>query len=389
MSVMFEAMDHNYNMAMQLKYTLNTLQKFGQLNDKHIWRNLTYFIDWMEKNLPNDKFVGYLGKSYIIDDCILYRIEKTEDGKKSDTDEGLKEPKTFETWLMSDIFRYVENPEIEKNPLSKYIGKVKFTKIIAGKYQNESDRKWTPPKSKENGEYEQEPLQVDDIEIVVYYDNEMNRERKYEYEYGWKEEWVTESICNSPAPDNQNVERSKMYEEFKRFERGWNERKKQIKVPGWYHFDPKYPECRPPGHNRIKKWNPSMFNFLKNQKWIDRKGEEKSSFVVDCGQLLGIGGEAIVIRKSVADKVQPRAEPVENKQYEALKIIPIEKNNFKDRKKFPNADIRHQDVEIFESHETKFRHGSLMEYSNMYLDFIKIFGERILVMVIGKFDFII
>ena len=45
-----------------------------------------------------------------------------------------------------------------------------------------------------------------------------------------------------------------------------------------------------------------------------------------------------------------------------------------------------QDVEIAENHGTEFRHDSLMEYSNIQLDFIKVFGERVFVMVIGKLN---
>ena len=51
-----------------------------------------------------------------------------------------------------------------------------------------------------------------------------------------------------------------------------------------------------------------------------------------------------------------------------------------------NVEMTDQDVEIAENHGTEFKHDSLMEYSNIQLDFIKVFGERVFVMVIGKLD---
>ena len=52
-----------------------------------------------------------------------------------------------------------------------------------------------------------------------------------------------------------------------------------------------------------------------------------------------------------------------------------------------NVEMTDQDVEIAENHGTEFKHESLMEYSNIQLDFIKVFGERVFVMVIGEFNF--
>ena len=151
MGIMFRAVDENYKMAMQYKYTWNTLQNFGQFRDKRIWKNFTYFIDWMEKNFEKEKFFEVMGKSYDLEDSILYRIQKTEDKKKSGKDGEVKEPKKFETWLMSNIFRHVENPAKEKNPQEKYIGKVKFTKIVQSPFDGDADQIWTPPKINENG----------------------------------------------------------------------------------------------------------------------------------------------------------------------------------------------------------------------------------------------
>ena len=52
-----------------------------------------------------------------------------------------------------------------------------------------------------------------------------------------------------------------------------------------------------------------------------------------------------------------------------------------------NVEMTDQDVEIAENNGTEFKHDSLIEYSNIQLDFIKVFGERVFVMVIGKHIF--
>ena len=348
MGIMFRAVDENYKMAMQYKYTWNTLQNFGQFRDKRIWKNFTYFIDWMEKNFEKEKFFEVMGKSYDLEDSILYRIQKTEDKKKSGKDGEVKESKKFETWLMSNIFRHVENPAKEKNPQEKYIGKVKFTKIITGKFEDDKDKPWTPPKKKEDGEDAEERKKVDDIEIIVYEDDDMKIKRNYEVEHGWKEEWFSQGIFNSPKPDMKNTNRYKMYEEYIAFKKKWADLKNKMKVPGWYQFDPEDPENRPEGHNKMKKWDPTMFNFLKEQKWNERMSEknaqgqnqyeEKSWFVVNCKQLLGIGGEAVVIRKAVSEKVGSKGQT--DREYEALKIIPIMKHNFEDEEKVKEMESR-------------------------------------------------
>ena len=53
-----------------------------------------------------------------------------------------------------------------------------------------------------------------------------------------------------------------------------------------------------------------------------------------------------------------------------------------------NVEMTDYDVEIAENRGTEIKHDSLMEYSNMQLDFIKVFGERIFVLVIGEFHFL-
>ena len=52
-----------------------------------------------------------------------------------------------------------------------------------------------------------------------------------------------------------------------------------------------------------------------------------------------------------------------------------------------NVEMTDQDVEIAENHGQEFKHDSLIEYSNIQLDFIRVFGERVFVLVIGEFIF--
>ena len=49
-----------------------------------------------------------------------------------------------------------------------------------------------------------------------------------------------------------------------------------------------------------------------------------------------------------------------------------------------NVEMTDEDAGIGENHGTEFKHDSLMDYSNIQLDFIKVFGERFFVMVISK-----
>ena len=332
---MFEAVDENYKMAMQYKYTWNTLQNFGQFRDKRIWKNFTYFIDWMERHFKKEKFFEVMGKSYDLEDSILYRIQKTED-KKSGKDGEVNQAKKFETWLMSNVFRHVENPDKDKNPFEKYIGKVKFTKIHEkDKYEGSGTQHtiWTSPEKDENGKDKGERKSVVDIEIVVYKDEEMKIPRRYELEFGWQIEWDNMDWANISVKDPE-------YTEFREFKDKWADAQKKIKVPNWYLFNPDNPKVFNENHNMMKAWDETMFNFLSEQQWNERKSEkddqgrnqyeEKGMFVVNCSQLLGIGGEAVVIRKSVEEKVGKTPEDQKDREYEALKIIPIMKHNFED-----------------------------------------------------------
>ena len=139
MGIIFRAIDENYKMPMEFKKIWTTLQNFGQKCDKRIWRNLTYFVDWMEKNFDKEKVFEIIGKSYDLEDSteFLFRFQKIKDKNRSrpfSIDDEENGPGKFQRWLMSNVFRYVENPAQENNPLQKYIGKVKFTKIVKGPY---------------------------------------------------------------------------------------------------------------------------------------------------------------------------------------------------------------------------------------------------------------
>ena len=183
MDIMFNAVAKNYPMASEYKNTRNILLKFGKFCDRNIWKNFTYFIDWIERSFPKEKVFKIMRKSYHLEDNILYRIQKSEDDvEQPDSDSVVKESKTIETWLMSNIFRYLENPNKEKYcNEQKYTGKIKFTKCIASEYCGEYID-WTPGS------------QVDDIRIEVFIDDEMQIPRRYEWEHGWKDKWTTEKF---------------------------------------------------------------------------------------------------------------------------------------------------------------------------------------------------
>ena len=57
-------------------------------------------------------------------------------------------------------------------------------------------------------------------------------------------------------------------------------------------------------------------------------------------------------------------------------------------KKAENVEMTDDDVEIAENNGANFKHDSLMEYSNIQLDFIKVFGKKVFVMVIGESIFV-
>ena len=174
---------------------------------------------------------------------------------------------------------------------------------------------------------------VTDIEIIVFEDD-MKTPRRYEKQFGWKEEWT--------EAKNKNLKIQT--KEYKDFIKKWPNLEAKRKVPIWYKFDPVNAKFDSQAHNSmksVKEWE-VMYNFLKGEKWLERDAKqtednrnqytEKSQFVVDCRQLLGIGGEAVVIRKDVAEKVNKDKDKVEDRKYEALKIIPMMKHNFESEK---------------------------------------------------------
>ena len=115
MGNLFRAIDQHYELSKQFKCTWMSLCQNGQLT-KRLFKNLTYYVDWMKKEFPQEKIHGVMGKVYdLTDNSVLYPIQKPFDG---DPTHDNSEPKRFEAWLMSNIFRYMENPEFgeyEKN----------------------------------------------------------------------------------------------------------------------------------------------------------------------------------------------------------------------------------------------------------------------------------
>ena len=430
-----EAIAENYDMTEQYKHALNDLLKTRKLKYDRISKNFRLLINQMETKFSKETFYNIIGKTYDLNDPILYTIRKTDEKSKS----HINELQNFEKWLMSDIFRHVTNPDIENYPNKKYIGKIKFTKIMNSRFDNEPDRKWTP-----DGKYS-----VDDIIINVYIDDEMKIERRYEEEYGWKDEWYAEMIYDfENFSDEEKCEKRPMYDEFIAFTKKWTNLKEKIRVPGWYYFDPDEPTPRryekqygwndewyddifdslvlrkmefnsstfkgykdfvdfekrwneakvkkevpvwynfnprnpkvgQKGRNGLKNWDSSMFQILKDQKWYeatkedicDRKAlEEASELVVDCNQLLGVGGEGLVIKRSISQKIKPE----NGIKYEALKVIPITAENF---------ESVCQDIQMAANNAKQLNHNSLMQYLDVQLDFIKVFGEKVFAMVIGN-----
>ena len=422
MGLMFNAVNSNYQMEMQYKFAWNAIQYFRQFRDQRIWKNFTYFIDWMEENFTREYFYEVMGKSYDLEDNVLCRIPNEEQRKDK-----------LDTWLMSNIYRYAENPRMEEFPEKKYTGKVRFTKIHnKASYEGEKNEQWTPPRKNKNGDDIEERKSVVDIEIVVYLDDDMKIPRRFELEHGWKDEWI-EFVGSEQAPKltEETEKKYNAFKEFEAFKKIWTDVKKKFKVPSWYLFNPDNPNEFPDDHNMMKIWDRGMFNYLKEEKWMQRKSEldaqgrnqyvEKSEFVVDCRQLLGIGGEGILIRKNVKEKVGKISESQKDRVFEALKIIPIMKHTFEDDDKIEEMerrvaarhagdyqDYKHRrfqerkfvetymktaenlqmtdevvDQETEFKNETEFKHESLMEFSNIQLDFIKVFGQKFFIMMLG------
>ena len=196
---------------------------------------------------------------------------------------------------------------------------------------------------------------------------------------------------------------------------------KTIPEPKWLKYDPK--DSR---YESLKTFEPKIFEFLKTKDFSKCQHQPESQedielprtdfFEIDCSQLLGIGGEAVVIRLDKTKKV--RRAPDEDSRDEAIKIIPIDKlpSEYQQRvkqrqeqvllqeqeeaenaanedrseadirdsriKKLESIELNDDDAELAEFNSTNLKHPSLMDYSNVQLDFIKVFGEKKFVMVI-------
>ena len=340
---MFAAVDESYNLTHQYKYTWNTLQNYGQLRDTRIWPNFLNFIEWMENTFSKERFYEVMGKSYDLDDNVLIRC----DGDFRD-----------QKWLISGMFREVENPE--RDLMGKYVGKIRFKKVYG-----------------ENGE-------VDDIKVTIL---DKNGERRDYY----KEDSGGELVLVD----------------------------KTIPQPKWLDYDPSDDR-----YESLKEWDQDkkLYEFLKKKDFSKcqqpENSSEKDCFEIDCSQLLGIGGEAVVIRLDKTKKV--RRAPDEDSRDEAIKIIPIDKlpAEYRDRvqqrqaqleaqmqeledaesqgqtederreerdlrvKKLESIELNDDDAELAEFNSTNLKHPSLMDYSNVQLDFISVFGEKKFVMVI-------
>ena len=210
---------------------------------------------------------------------------------------------------------------------------------------------------------------VDDIKIEVFDEivledgTKKEKPRRYEKQYGWKDEWEVNKFYKNQDFPPKDAGKKESWEKYKQFISDWKSLVAKKKVPIWYKFDPEEQDgtfgLQSEAHNSlgsVDDWK-KMYDFLKQQKWNERDSEqtednknkytEKSQFVVDCSQLLGIGGEAVVIRKDVRDKVkkdgdqskdedksknEEKGRSKDDRKFEALKIIPIMKHNFESEK---------------------------------------------------------
>ena len=348
---MFAAVDESYNLTNQYKYTWNTLQNYGQLRDTRIWPNFLNFIEWMENEFSKERFYEVMGKSYDLDDNVLIRCD-------DEKFRGIE----YQKWLISSMFRHVENPE--RDLMGKYVGKIRFEK----NYKVD------------------DPDEVEDIKVTILDKSGKRREFK-------KENSDDELVLVD----------------------------KTIPEPKWLDYEPSKKE-----YESLKTWDPKIFEFLKTKDFSkcqhQSDGQEKNGlprndfFEIDCSQLLGIGGEAVVIRLDKTKKV--RRAPDEDSRDEAIKIIPIDKlpSEYQQRvrqrqeqvllqeqeeaenaanedrsesdirdsrvKKLESIELNDDDAELAEFNSTNLKHPSLMDYSNVQLDFIKVFGEKKFVMVI-------
>ena len=384
MEKLFGFVADSYIMPDEYKYAWQAFQISPP--DEHTWRKFTLLIDWMEKKFTKNYLVEILGKSYDLEDKILCRIQKPEDIDSS---------RQINTWLMSNLFRYVENPE--KNPIQKYVGKIKFTKMIIGQFEGSEDVEWTPTRMKNFSQYTDKEI---DIKIEIYgLDGSL---RRFEIEHGWRDEWSTieyewkigniprshcvyqidetvyrqalKEFADSNDDETDLPEKLIQYKKFIEFTKKWAKLIRKMKIPGWYQFDPRTPKKPQEGHNMMKEWDKPLFDYFKNKQWFDncKNGfAEVSEFVIDCSKLLGIGGEGIVIRKAVAEKICTGTDEQNKREFEALKIMPIV--SIKDIFKISLRDIN-------KLKDCK----NVVEYLNVHLDFIKVFGEKIFVLVIGK-----
>ena len=130
-------------------------------------------------------------------------------------------------------------------------------------------------------------------------------------------------------------------------------------------------------------WNEAQLDFQGGREY-----KEKSYLVVDCNQLLGMGGDGIVIRRKKSDLFNRTDKEQHDGEYKALKIVPIMKHKFKDGDfiaKVLQAAKKYDDLETEANvDQTELKHDNIIDYSNIQFDFIKNFEDRIFVIIIGK-----
>ena len=74
-----------------------------------------YDHDKAEKEISTEQLLRQTKSNYILDDPILCRYKQGEED--------------HESWIISDIFRFMENNDKNLRFEQKYRGKVKFTKV--------------------------------------------------------------------------------------------------------------------------------------------------------------------------------------------------------------------------------------------------------------------
>ena len=173
---------------------------------------------------------------------------------------------------------------------------------------------------------------------------------------------------------------------------------KTIPQPKWLNYEPNDPR-----YESLKTFDLKMFEFLKTKDFSkclhhseynqDNDLSRADFFEIDCSQLLGIGGEAIVIKfndkKKITQALDLSKDLFFSKSFlskdldaKAIKIIPIDHVLYHHRDTFKQESVTPIDNGADFTSLTLLKHPSLMDHSNVKLDFIEVFGEKKFVIVI-------